>query len=180
MNFFVFSCFFLFFVISFSHSLFIDTVIRDELGLWDPNHHGLIWDDVIQRVDRLLQVNTPNHIVPLPLNGICGPRASDTSANFTVDQGHRGPGNTIHLSSNDSLIVFIYTDVYNGGCMGGNYIAYAEICASEMGTLDTPVGRPVMGYMNLCMPGKLCKNTLQITSKGTSLCITLMAYIPRM
>ena len=112
-----------FFVLGGVNSLTIDTIIRDNgNGLWDPGYHGVMWNDIVSRVDKLVRVNDLTNdpgLISLPPNGICGPRAMDTSDNFTVDVNHRGPGGSILFPyGRDSIIVYIYTDVYNGMCMG--------------------------------------------------------------
>ncbi len=137
--------------------LTIDTVIRDGVGpggnLWVDSNHGVKWRSVTQKIDKLLKVYSPTtSTVPIPLNGICGPRALDTSANFTLEPRHIGPNGMLKMPSNDSLIIYIYTDVYNGNCMDGTTIAYAQYCQSEPGTMTTPRGRPLLGYINLCLP----------------------------
>ena len=141
-------------IIACQSRLIIDTEIkRSDGGWWDDTYHGGIWADVTGRMERMVQVSSPKQErVPLPFNGICGPRAFPSS-NYSVVGRHISPDGSSINTASGSMIVYVYTDVFNGICTSGTTIAYASVCASERGTFSTPMGRPVLGYINICMPG---------------------------
>lgn len=56
------------------------------------------------------------------------------------------------LPTPDSMLVYVYADITHADCMTGRTIAWAYICQVAPGAVLGQFGRPVLGYVNLCVP----------------------------
>ena len=130
-----------------AHALHIDYEIRGTAELWSANYHTPLWLAVIGRMENMIRVIQPDPYPAglLPAGGTkCGPRGTEALA----PRHTNSLSNVLTLATNDTLVVYIYTDTLAPDCSNGSsVIAYASTCATHSAT-----HRPVMGYINFCNP----------------------------
>lgn len=101
------------------------------------------WNNVTSRLTGLLQVKGADAGAALYSVTSCGPRMF----NNRVSEQDLDSQGRLQLPSPDALLIYVYADpsTYTCSFPGSNVVAYSSMC------MMNDKGRPVLGYINLCL-----------------------------
>lgn len=115
------------------------------------------WISIVSRMENMVRVKrtraslqpgagpSPTNI-PIPsMGGVCGPRNNSYILSRHVSQQDQ---TKLNIGNWETLIIYLYIDVAAPDCIDSpGTIAYAHVCSVDQFNF-----RPVMGYINVCMP----------------------------